>query len=392
MTTHRRLRSGIASFLICLLTLAASASPEVIKASERALAQQDYVLMQRLLTKEFGEEPKDGYAAFLLAFAKMSQTNRFDLEMAQGLVSRFPQDGSAHLLVGFTTLDSNPEVAIPEIQKAVELGLPSSFTSHIAANILLDKGKLASALDAYTQSSKYQDEFFSNRELLTDVAKLTSAMDSTQSDHLSDALRLLATTARSGLGLEGGNQEAALFRALQLLAEGEPEFQSQALELLKARTNWQQPFYPAQLYFRLGAIPEALASVQQARTQKSLGVLSPRADLIEGSCYIALDRLDEAESLLRPFLEDEESLIWRAAALRLARAYVDAGRPADAQPLIDSGLNQHADDVGFRLAKVKLLVQQKQLQEAKALYAQLENNPVAAKAAQQDPQLAPLFP
>jgi tetratricopeptide (TPR) repeat protein len=141
--------------LTCVLGLPALALPETVVQAEGLLIE-DPARTITLIEKEYGTEPDHGYAAALLAWARLlvDRDDELGLERFRALVQRFPEEGSAHLLLGASLAESSPEEALDFARKGLELGIPTPMMAEFSVFILQELEDYDAALLA---AEKWQD-------------------------------------------------------------------------------------------------------------------------------------------------------------------------------------------------------------------------------------------
>jgi tetratricopeptide (TPR) repeat protein len=271
---------------------AASKLNGLLRSAQEAIDRKDYAAAAQSYQSYLAEQPDDANIHFQLGYTytAMQRPNdaKAEYEKAISLDSKM---APAYLNLGLTLVDSDPNAAVADLQKAAEL-TPDQARPKFLLGVSLEKlGKLAAAIEQYQSAEKLDAKDFDIHFALAH-ALLTA-------DRAADA----ESEFRAALAIRPDSGPAHWGIAQCLKAEKKRDGEAAELAAYLERQPGDTParIERASALAELGKNDEALAELDQAAAQRpeDLPILRLRARIL-----LAEKRLD-----------DELPVLQKAAAL-----------------------------------------------------------------------------
>jgi tetratricopeptide (TPR) repeat protein len=223
--------------------------------AQAALDGKDYATAAKDYESYLEKKPDDAAVHFQLGYALTGMQKLDDAKTQyQKAIELNPKMAEAHLNLGLTLLDSDPNAAIPPLQKATEL-LPNQARAKFALGVAYERtGKSALAIEQYKAAEKLDDKD-ADTHLALGRTLLNASRPAEAEGEFRAALALKSDSVAARLGLA---QSLASQKKSEAAAD---EFRAY-LELVPADRNVR--IERASLLFDAGKLQESLAELDRA--------------------------------------------------------------------------------------------------------------------------------
>ncbi len=304
-----------------------------LETARAAMEQKDYDRAAKNYQQYLEKRPDDAAVHFQLGYVYSALERSADAKLEyKKAISLDPKMSEAYLNLGLTLMDSDPNAAIPPLEKAAEMEPDQARPKFLLGEAFERSGKLAPAIEQY-QAAKKIDQKDADIRFALGRALLTSGDASEAETEFREAIELSPISPLAHLGLARSllvqkKTEAALPELSEYL-EAQPKDVVARLELASALVD-------------AGKNQQALVELDRAADAGPEGL---KALLLRSQIYFFTKRYDEAV----PVLQRAENLASDNPNIpaRLGHIYLEKKDYPDAvaQLIVSLRLDPGANDV-----------------------------------------------